>query len=282
MLATPPARLLCGSRVLDLSQTQVMGILNVTPDSFSDGGRFTRLDDALRQAESMANAGAALIDVGGESTRPGALPVSPQQELERVAPVIEAIHKRLDVLISVDTSTPAVMREAARLGAALINDVRALRREGALQAAAESGLGICLMHMQGEPQCMQDNPQYADLLGEVSAFLQQRIDACTNAGISRERLLLDPGIGFAKTCAHNLSLFKHLETLHALGLPLLIGASRKSLIGQTLGRALGERLPASLALAALAALKGAAIVRVHDVAQTADVLRMLQAVETAQ
>jgi len=274
-------RLLCGTRWLDLSRPQVMGILNVTPDSFSDGGRFNRVDDALRQAEAMQKAGAALIDVGGESTRPGALPVTAQQELERVAPVIEAIAKRLNVLISVDTSTPEVMSEAARLGASLINDVRALRREGALQAAAQSGLGVCLMHMQGEPGTMQDNPHYDDLLGEIKAFLRERVSACLDAGITRERLSIDPGIGFAKTLEHNLSLLKHLKMLHALGLPLLVGASRKSLIGQTLGRDVGGRLYGSLALAALAVQKGAAIVRVHDVAETADVLRMLDAVQNA-
>lgn len=258
-----------------------MGIVNVTPDSFSDGGRFNRLDDALRQAEAMTAAGAALIDVGGESTRPGAVPVTEQQELERVLPVIEAIRAHLDVLISVDTSTPAVMREAARLGASLINDVRALRREGALQAAADSGLGVCLMHMQGEPGTMQNHPHYDDLLGEIKAFLKERVTACTAAGIARERLAIDPGIGFAKTLAHNLSLFKHLKMLHGLGLPLLVGASRKSLIGQTLGREVDGRLYGSLALAALAVIKGAAIVRVHDVAETVDVLRMLEAVQNA-
>jgi len=274
-------RLLCGRRWLDLSRPQVMGILNVTPDSFSDGGRFNRLDDALRQAEAMQTAGAALIDVGGESTRPGAAPVSPQQELERVAPVIEAISQRLDVLISVDTSTPEVMREAARLGASLINDVRALRREGALQTAAQSGLAVCLMHMQGEPRNMQDHPHYDDLLGEIKAFLKERVSACLSVGITHERLVIDPGIGFAKTLSHNLSLLKHLKLLHGLGLPLLVGASRKSLIGQTLGREVDGRLYGSLALAALSVMKGAAIVRVHDVPETIDVLRMLDAVQNA-
>jgi len=274
-------RLLCGSRWLDLSRPQVMGILNVTPDSFSDGGRFNRLDDALRQAEAMIKAGAALIDVGGESTRPGAAPVTAQQELERVAPVVEAIAKRLDVLISVDTSTPELMTESVRLGASLINDVRALRREGALQAAAQSGLAVCLMHMQGEPGNMQNNPHYDDLLGEIKAFLKERVNACLSAGITRERLLIDPGIGFAKTLSHNLSLLKHLKMLHALGLPLLVGASRKSLIGQTLGREVGDRLHGSLALAALSIIKGAAIVRVHDVTETVDVVRMLDAVQNA-
>jgi len=277
-----PTRLPCGSRVLDLAQPQVMGILNVTPDSFSDGGRFSRRDAALRHAEAMVGAGARLIDVGGESTRPGARPVSPTEELERVAPVVEAIAAELDVIISVDTSTPAVMRETARLGAGLINDVRALRREGALDAAAASGLPVCLMHMQGEPGDMQRNPQYADLLGEVRDFLAERLAACAAAGIPAERVILDPGFGFAKTLEHNLSLFKHLGALHTFGRPLLVGVSRKSMVGQVLGREVGERLSGSLALAALALAKGARILRVHDVAETVDVVRMIVAVEAAK
>ncbi|MGH8352472.1 MAG: dihydropteroate synthase [Pseudomonas sp.] len=276
------ARLPCGSRVLDLARPQVMGILNVTPDSFSDGGRFSRRDAALRHAEAMVGAGASLIDVGGESTRPGARSVSPTEELERVAPVVEAIAAELDVIISVDTSTPAVMRETARLGAGLINDVRALRREGALDAAAASGLPVCLMHMRGEPGSMQLNPQYADLLGEVRDFLAERLAACAAAGIPAERVILDPGFGFAKTLEHNLSLFKHLEALHAFGRPLLVGVSRKSMIGQVLGREVGERLSGSLALAALALAKGVRILRVHDVAETVDVVRMIVAVEAAK
>jgi dihydropteroate synthase len=259
-----------------------MGILNVTPDSFSDGGRFTRLDAALRHAQAMLQAGASLIDVGGESTRPGAMPVSVSEELDRVAPVVEAIAARLDVIVSVDTSTPEVMREAARLGAGLINDVRSLQREGALAAARESGLPVCLMHMRGEPQNMQQHTRYADIIGEVSAFLEERMQACEQAGIARDRLLLDPGFGFAKQLQHNLSLFKHLEKLHALGRPLLVGASRKSMIGAVLGREQDQRLYGSLALAALAVSKGASILRVHDVAETMDLLRMLDAVATAE
>lgn len=276
-----PDRLPCGSRFLDLSRPHVMGILNVTPDSFSDGGRYNQLDQALRHAEAMVEAGATLIDVGGESTRPGARPVSPLEELERVAPVVEAIARRLDVIISVDTSTPAVMREVARLGAGLINDVRSLQRDGALDAAAASGLPVCLMHMRGEPATMQENPQYADLLGEVRQFLVERMQACAAAGIPRERLVLDPGFGFAKTLAHNLSLFKHMDILHELGCPLLVGVSRKSMIGHTLGREVHERLYGSLALAALAVAKGASILRVHDVAETVDVVRMVAAVQAA-
>lgn len=274
-------RLPCGSRPLDLSRPQVMGILNVTPDSFSDGGRFDHLDAALRHAEAMVRAGATLIDIGGESTRPGAPPVSAQEELERVAPAVEAIARELDVIISVDTSTAAVMRESARLGAGLINDVRSLQRPGALQAAADSGLPVCLMHMRGEPGNMQDDPQYPDIYAEVHDFLAERMAACAQAGIPRERIVLDPGFGFAKTQAHNLRLFQQLERLHEFGLPLLVGVSRKSMIGRALDRPVGERLYGSLALAALAVAKGAQIVRVHDVAETVDVVRMIAAVEWA-
>jgi len=276
-----PNRLPCGSRFLDLSRPHVMGILNVTPDSFSDGGRFSRVDLALRHAADMVAAGAALIDVGGESTRPGARAVSPVEELERVAPVVEAIARELDVIISVDTSTPAVIRESARLGAGLINDVRSLQRDGALEAAAATRLPVCLMHMRGEPGTMQDNPVYADILAEVRDFLAERTAACVAAGIGLERVVLDPGFGFAKTYEHNLSLFKHLEALHALGRPLLVGVSRKSMIGRTLGREVGDRLHGSLALAALAVAKGAHILRVHDVAETVDVVRMIAAVQAA-
>ncbi|MFO2465535.1 dihydropteroate synthase [Pseudomonas sp. 15FMM2] len=280
--AFPSTRLPCGNRVLDLAHTHVMGILNVTPDSFSDGGRFSRLDAALRHAQAMVAAGATLIDVGGESTRPGARAVSPQEELERVAPIVERIHGELDVIISVDTSTPAVMREAARLGAGLINDVRSLQRDGALEAAAATGLSVCLMHMLGEPGTMQNDPHYDDLVGEVTGFLAERMSICAGAGIAPGRIILDPGFGFAKTLQHNLSLFKHMEALHALGRPLLVGVSRKSMIGMALNRPVGERLHGGLALAALAVVKGARILRVHDVAETMDVVRMIQAVESAE
>nr|WP_298171227.1 dihydropteroate synthase [uncultured Pseudomonas sp.] len=276
------SRLPCGSRFLDLTHPQVMGILNITPDSFSDGGRYAQRDAALRHAEAMWRAGASLIDVGGESTRPGARAVSAVEELERVAPVVEAIAGELDVIISVDTSTPAVMREVARLGAGLINDVRSLQREGALAAAADSGLPVCLMHMRGEPTTMQQDPRYADILSEVRGFLVERMAACATAGIAAERLILDPGFGFAKTLEHNLRLFKHLESLHELGRPLLVGVSRKSMIGRVLGHEVGGRLYGSLALAALAIGKGAQILRVHDVAETVDVVRMLAAVAAAE
>ncbi|KPY87444.1 Dihydropteroate synthase [Pseudomonas syringae pv. spinaceae] len=272
----------CGNRVLDLAHTHVMGILNATPDSFSDGGRYRQLDAALRHAEAMVLAGATLIDVGGESTRPGARPVSHAQEVERVAPVVEIIARELDVIISVDTSTPEVMLATAGLGAGLINDVRSLQRPGALEAAASTGLPVCLMHMQGEPGTMQNDPHYEDLLGEVSAFLLERMNQCVAAGIDRQQLILDPGFGFAKTLEHNLSLFRRMEALHALGRPLLVGVSRKSMIGAVLGRPVDQRLSGGLALAALAMTKGARILRVHDVAETADVVRMIAAVQAAE
>ena len=277
-----PTRLPCGSRVLDLSRPHVMGILNVTPDSFSDGGRFAARDAALRHAAEMVAAGATLIDVGGESTRPGAAAVSVTEELERVAPVVEAIMGELDVVISVDTSTAQVISETARLGAGLINDVRSLRREGALEAAAASGLPVCLMHMRGEPGDMQIDPRYQNITREVAEFLAERMAVCAAAGISADRIVLDPGFGFAKTLEHNLSLFRHMERLRALGRPLLVGVSRKSMIGAALQRPVGERLYGGLALAALAVAKGASIVRVHDVAETVDVVRMIAAVQAAE
>ncbi|MFD2645682.1 dihydropteroate synthase [Pseudomonas japonica] len=277
-----PTRLPCGNRVLDLSRTHVMGILNITPDSFSDGGRFTQRDSALRHAEQMVAAGATLIDVGGESTRPGARVVTALEELERVAPIVEALNRELDVVISVDTSTPAVIRESARLGAGLINDVRSLSRDGALDAAAATGLPVCLMHMRGEPGNMQDDPHYEDVAREVGDYLEERMAACAAVGIEAERIILDPGFGFAKTLEHNLSLFKHMDSLQRLGRPLLVGVSRKSMIGLTLNRAVNERLYGSLALAALAMTKGASILRVHDVAETIDVVRMIAAVQAAE
>ncbi|AKF49899.1 Dihydropteroate synthase [Pseudomonas syringae pv. syringae HS191] len=277
-----PTRLPCGNRVLDLAHTHVMGILNATPDSFSDGGRYSQRDAALRHAEAMVQAGATLIDVGGESTRPGARAVSASEEVERVAPVVEVIARELDVIISVDTSTPEVMLATAGLGAGLINDVRSLQRPGALEAAASTGLPVCLMHMLGEPGTMQNDPHYEDLVGEVCAFLAERMKQCVAAGIGQQQIILDPGFGFAKTLEHNLSLFKHMEALHALGRPLLVGVSRKSMIGDVLGRPVDQRLSGGLALAVLAMAKGARIIRVHDVAETADVVRMIAAVEAAE
>jgi len=276
------SRLLCGSRELDLSRPHVMGILNVTPDSFSDGGYFNRLDRALAHVESMLAAGATLIDVGGESTRPGAEPVSVEEELGRVLPVVEAISSRFDVVISVDTSTPEVMTASAQAGAGLINDVRALERPGALQAAAATGLPVCLMHRQGEPGSMQDAPSYASVLDEVSAYLQARVATCEMAGISRARLLLDPGFGFGKSLEHNLQLFAGMGHLRPSGLPLLVGVSRKSMIGQVLDRPVDQRLSGSLALAALAIGAGARIIRAHDVAETMDAVRMASAVMQAR
>lgn len=272
----------CGRHSLDLSTPHVMGIINITPDSFSDGGRYNNLDDALRRAEAMLGAGASLLDVGGESTRPGAQTVTAQQELERVAPLVERLVAEFDALVSVDTSTPQVMAETARLGAALINDVRSLQREGALAAAAATGLPVCLMHMKGEPQTMQDAPSYQDVAAEVAEFLQQRISACEQAGIARERLLIDPGFGFAKNLDHNLELFQRMPQLvQQLDLPLLVGVSRKTMIGQVLGRPVDERLYGSLALALMALERGASIIRVHDVDETIQVMKLFNAVQTA-
>ncbi len=274
--------LLCGKHKLDLSRPQVMGILNTTPDSFSDGGNSycdnrLSIDIALRRAEQMLVDGASIIDVGGESTRPGAASVSEQEELDRVVPVVDALVNKLDALVSVDTSTAKVIRESARYGAGMINDVRALLRDGALLAVAETDLPICLMHMQGQPNTMQDSPAYDDVVADVRSFLQGRIDACHAQGITRERIILDPGFGFGKTLAHNLALLQRLSEFTDLGYPLLVGMSRKSMLGQLLGRSVDERLPGSLALAILAAQRGAAIIRVHDVAATVDVLKVLSA-----
>ncbi|WP_084592402.1 dihydropteroate synthase [Pseudohaliea rubra] len=263
-----------------------MGILNVTPDSFSDGGQLYRegcadLDAILWRAEAMVSAGAALLDIGGESTRPGAAPVSEDEELARVVPVVEALAGRVDAMLSVDTSTAAVMHAAAAAGAHLINDVRALQRPGALAAAAASGLPVCLMHMQGTPETMQADPRYVDVVADVEAFLERRSAACLAAGIERDAILLDPGFGFGKSVAHNLSLLKALPRLGSLGFPLLVGLSRKSLIAKLLDRSVDQRLPASLALAVLAAERGARIIRVHDVAETADALAMVAALAEA-
>ncbi|MGH8492805.1 MAG: dihydropteroate synthase [Moraxellaceae bacterium] len=268
----------CGSRELDLSRPVVMGILNVTPDSFSDGGRYTTLSAALAQAARMQAEGAAIIDIGAESTRPGAALVSVQEELDRTLPVVQAIAAELDVVISLDTSTPALMREGAARGAGLINDVRALQREGALQAAAASGLPVCLMHMQGEPGNMQQQPHYAGVVNEVETFLRARIDACRMAGITQERIVLDVGFGFGKTLAHNLELLAAMPHFVAMGFPQLAGLSRKSMLGAILGGApVDQRLFASLSAAIIAAQAGAAIIRVHDVKATAEALAVVSA-----
>ncbi|MBA53543.1 MAG: dihydropteroate synthase [Pseudomonadales bacterium] len=276
---SPPNGLQCGGRFLDLSRPAVMGVLNVTPDSFSDGGRFLGKEAALEQARAMVAEGAAIVDVGGESTRPGAAPVSEAQELDRVIPVVEALAGEIDAVISVDTSTPLVMRESESAGAGLINDVRALEREGALQYAVESRLPLCLMHMQGTPQSMQDNPRYQDVLDDVAGYLLQRVSACRTAGIADSRLLLDPGFGFGKTLQHNLSMLKHLHRFVELGFPVLVGLSRKSMIGTVTGKPVDQRQSGSVAAALLAAQQGAHIVRVHDVAATVDALKILAAVQ---
>lgn len=268
----------CGGRPLDLTRVQVMGILNITPDSFSDGGVFLEPERAVAHGRAMVAAGAGIIDVGGESTRPGATAISEVEELERVIPVIEALAGAIEVPISVDTSKPGVMRAAVAAGAGLINDVYALREPGAVEAAAELEVPVCLMHMRGEPRTMQVNPEYEDVVGEVRAFLKERIAVCEAAGIHRQRLLADPGFGFGKSPEHNLALLRRLEAFTALGVPVLAGLSRKSLIGHVLGRPVDERLAGSIALAVLAATRGARILRVHDVAETVDAVRMVEAV----
>ena len=268
-------------RELDLSRCHVMGILNVTPDSFSDGGYFNSREAALVRARQMVSDGATFIDVGGESTRPGATEVSTQEELDRVCPVVEAIAKELDTVISVDTSNPVVMAETARLGAGLINDVRALQREGAPEVAAKAGIPVCIMHIQGEPDTMQDDPRYRNVRREVSSFLTERMRVAEQAGIRADNIILDPGFGFGKSVEHNYQLLASLEQLHILGHPLLVGVSRKSMLGAVTGRDVNERLPASLAAATISAMKGASILRVHDVRETVDAVRIVTAVKEA-
>ncbi|CAA0080577.1 Dihydropteroate synthase [BD1-7 clade bacterium] len=277
-------KLICGSRELDLSRPHVMGILNVTPDSFSDGGEChsgasVDLDKVLRRAEQMQRDGATILDVGGESTRPGAAPISVAEELDRVVPVVEVIASRLDIVISVDTSTPEVMLAAKHHGAGMLNDVRALTRPGALDAAKQCELPVCLMHMQGEPSSMQDNPSYEDPVADVVSYLQGRMAACLDVGISRQQLLIDPGFGFGKSLAHNLALLANLPAFQQLGVPTLVGMSRKSMIAHVLGGCdVSERLPASIALAVMAVERGSKIIRVHDVRATSDAVQMAIAV----
>lgn len=260
-----------------------MGILNLTPDSFSDGGRFLARDAALRHAERMVSEGAAIIDIGGESTRPGAQPVAVEQELQRVVPVIEALAGAISIPISIDTSKPEVMRAAVAAGAGMINDIMALQARGALQAAAETAVPVCLMHMQGEPRTMQQTPEYGDVVAEVQQFLRERRDACLAAGIPGNRVLLDPGFGFGKTLGHNLSLLKRLRAFTVLDAPILVGISRKSMIGSLLGGApVGERVSGGLAAAVLAVSEGASIIRTHDVRETVEALRVAQAVLRAE
>ena len=258
-----------------------MGILNVTPDSFSDGGDFFDLEAALAHARLMVEEGAAIIDVGGESTRPGAVPVSEDEELRRVIPVVETLSRELPVPVSIDTSKPRVMREAVAAGAGMINDVRALRAEGALEAAAEAGVPVCLMHMRGEPRTMQREVHYDDVVKEVLDFLAGRLAACREAGIQEERLIVDPGFGFGKELVHNLELMRQLSRFLSLGRPVLVGLSRKSMIGGILDVPVTDRLYGSLALATLAVWQGASLVRCHDVRPTVDAVRICQAVREA-
>ncbi|MEN8214842.1 MAG: dihydropteroate synthase [Pseudomonadota bacterium] len=258
---------------------QIMGILNVTPDSFSDGGHFFSIDSALKQARKMLEEGAEIIDIGGESTRPGAQAVSVQQELDRVIPVVEKIRAEFPISISVDTSKAEVMREAIAVGADMINDVMALRGEGSLAAvAASKSVQVCLMHIQGEPRTMQNNPHYNNVVNDIKTFLLERVQACLEAGIASNRLMIDPGFGFGKTVAHNLQLMQRLEVLTELDYPVLVGVSRKSLIGHILNKTVTERLYGGLALAVLAVSKGARVIRTHDVAATVDALKMTHAV----
>jgi dihydropteroate synthase len=274
-------KLHCAGRILDLSLPRVMGVLNATPDSFSDGGQFISVELGLNQAAKMLAEGASIIDVGGESTRPGARPVSLQEELDRVLPVIQKISDNLDVCISVDTSSPEVMVAAKNAGVHILNDVRALTREGALQAALETGLPVCLMHMQGEPTSMQVDPQYSQVVNDVYGYLSDRIEACEQAGILKSRLLVDPGFGFGKSVPHNYQLLNQLGKFLDLGVPLLAGLSRKSMIGaaladrQGLDREVSDRLFGSMSGAVIAALNGARIVRVHDVKETVDAMRIV-------
>lgn len=270
-------QLKCGHRLLDLSRPVVMGILNVTPDSFSDGGAYPDTAQAAARARQMVEEGAELIDVGGESTRPGAAAVDSETEISRVVPVIEAIRASCDAVISIDTSKPEVMQAAAAAGAAFINDVRALREPGALEVAASLEIPVCLMHMQGQPRTMQDAPDYDDVVTDVAAFLGERVESCSGAGIARERLVVDPGFGFGKTLRHNLLLLNNLHRLTEFGLPVLVGISRKSMIGAILDRAVDQRLYGSLAAATISLMKGASIIRTHDVAPTVDALRVVTA-----
>ena len=264
--------------LLDLSSPVVMGVLNVTDDSFSDGGRFVRVDAALQQASRMLEEGARIIDVGGESTRPGSRPVSEQAELERVVPIVAAICERFDVLVSVDTGKAKVMRAAVAAGAAMVNDVYALRGKDMLAEAAGLDVAVCLMHMQGVPATMQDDPRYENVVDEVAEFLAERVKACSEAGLGRDRIVIDPGFGFGKTVQHNIHLLANLDAFQELQLPILVGLSRKGMLGSLTGRTVGHRLAGGLAAAVLAVARGAHIVRTHDVGPTVDALKIADAV----
>ena len=266
------------NQVMELSYPQVMGIVNMTPDSFSDGGNYNNLDDAMRRVDNMIQAGATFIDIGGESTRPGAAEVSVEEELSRVIPLVEKVARYFDVWISVDTSKPQVITESAKAGAHLINDIRALTEPGAIEAASQTGLPVCIMHMQGDPKTMQNAPHYEqDIYQVVDDFFAQHIDRCIQAGIDRQKIILDPGFGFGKTLAHNYRLLATLEKFHHFDLPLLVGMSRKSMIGQVLNVPPQQRMLGSVTCAVIAAMKGAHIIRVHDVKETFDALRIVQA-----
>jgi dihydropteroate synthase len=268
----------CGKYTLDLSRPRVMGIINVTPDSFSDGGRFAAAQAAIEHGLRLVEEGADILDIGGESTRPGAAPVPLQEELRRVVPVIEGLAGRAGIPVSIDTYKPEVMRAAIAAGGDIVNDVRALQEPGALEAVAASRAGVCLMHMLGTPQTMQADPQYDDVVAEVINFLKARAEAAESAGIAHQRIVLDPGFGFGKRSAHNIALLRELPSLCALGYPVLTGLSRKSVLGQIAGAEAHDRLPASIAAAVIAAMKGAKIVRVHDVKATVDALKVVQAI----
>lgn len=272
--------MLFGSHFIDLSQPHVMGILNVTPDSFSDGGLHASVQQAQTHALRMIEQGATFIDIGGESTRPGAPEVSIQEELDRTIPVIEAVASQAKCVISIDTSKSQVMTEAVKAGAALINDVRALQEPGAIEAARDANVPVCLMHMQGQPRTMQNNPHYENVVGEVCQFLMTRAKACEEAGIGGDKILFDPGYGFGKSLEHNYALVKHLPTIMALGYPVLVGMSRKSMIGNLLNRKVDERLAGSLCLATIVAQMGAQIIRVHDVQETADAVNIVKMLNT--
>lgn len=263
----------------DLTVPKVMGILNITPDSFSDGGRYTGTDAALRHAENMLQQGAAIIDVGGESTRPGAAPVTAEAEMERVLPVLDLLVAKLGADVSVDTSKPAVMRAAIDAGAVMINDVYALREPGAIDVVADSNVAVCLMHMQGSPRTMQTDPQYDDVVADIIRFLDSRIDACTSSGIERSRIVVDPGFGFGKALMHNYEILARLSEFASLGCPVLAGVSRKSMIGKLLDLPVSERVTASAVLAALAVERGASILRVHDVKETVQAIRLVEAIK---
>lgn len=281
MFDTTPS-LTCGKYTLKLDVPKIMAIVNVTPDSFSDGGKFNSANSAVDYALRMIEQGADVLDIGGESTRPNAQPVSLQQELDRVIPVIEALAARSAVPLSIDTSKPEVMRAAIAAGAGFINDVSALRHDGALEAAAELGVAVCLMHMPGNPQTMQQAVQYDDVLVQVRQFLTERLFACEMAGIAKKNIVIDPGFGFGKHLEHNLTLLANLNYFSELGVPVLAGVSRKSMIGQITGREVGDRLMGSVAAALLAAQNGAKIIRVHDVAETKDALAVLAATQNAK